>query len=314
MPLHPEAQAVIEATAAQGGLIPLDAGSAADVRARFAASWRPSLRRQEVASAVDRAVPGPAGEIPVRVYTPEGEGPFPALVWYHGGGWVLGSLDENDATCRALANAVGMVVVSVDYRLAPEHRFPAAVDDAHAAYLWVVESGDAIGVDTSRVAVGGESAGANLAAVVSLRTRDLDEPRPVFQLLASPVIAPPSERQSYVDYAVDHFLDRESMEWFFRQYPAKPEDLVHPHLAPLEAEHHRDLPAALVFTAEFDPLRDEGEEYAHRLLDSGVPVQLLRYEGQIHGFFALLVDQLGVSADAHARAASALRAAFHKEA
>jgi len=308
MPLHPEARAVI----ARGGLVPDGEATPARVRAAFAASWRPSPRPEPVESVVDRTVPGPAAEIPVRVYTPHGDGPFPVLVWYHGGGWVLGSLDENDATCRALCNAVGVVVVSVDYRLAPEHRYPAAVEDAYAALTWVAAHGAEIGAD-GRVAVGGESAGGNLAAVVSLMARDHDGPAISLQLLATPVTAPPSDRPSYVDYGQGHFLDRESMEWFFRQYPRDPSDLDDPYLAPLAASHLGGLPPALVMTAEYDPLRDEAEEYAHRLLDAGVPVTLLRYEGQIHGFFALLVDQLSVSAEAHARAAAALRAAFAQE-
>ncbi|CCH30733.1 alpha/beta hydrolase [Actinosynnema sp. NPDC047251] len=313
MPLHPEARAVIDATDAQGGLLPLDGTSPAEMRAAFAKSWQPSPHPEPVDKVEDRTIPGPAGDIPVRVYTPHGDGPFPALVWFHGGGWVIGSLDENDSTCRVLCNAVGMVVVSVDYRLAPEHRYPAAAEDAYAALLWVADHGALIGVD-DRIAVGGESAGGNLAAVVSLMARDHDGPPLSLQLLAAPVTAPPGDRPSYVDYGEGHFLDRESMEWFFTQYPRDPSDLDDPYLAPLAASHLGGLPSALVMTAEFDPLRDEGEEYAHRLLDAGVPVTLVRYEGQIHGFFALLVDQLSISATAHARAAAALRAAFAQEA
>lgn len=309
MALHPEARAVIEDSAA--ALVRFD-GPAAEVRARFAEAWRPSGRGEVVDSVEDRVIPGPAGAIPVRVYRPHGDGPFPAMVWFHGGGWVVGSVDENDATCRALCNAVGMVVVSVAYRLAPEHRYPAAVEDAYAALTWVATNAPEIGVD-GRIAVGGESAGGNLAAVVSLMSRDHDGPRISLQLLAAPVMAPPSDRKSYVDYGEGHFLSREGMEWFFRQYPRDEGDLDDPYLAPLAAGHLRGLPPALVMTAECDPLRDEGEEYAHRLLDAGVPVTLLRYEGQIHGFFALLVDRLSVSAHAHARAAAALRAAFAQE-
>lgn len=311
MPLHPEARAVIDAVA--GGLVPEEL-SPAEMRAAFAASWQPSADLEDVASVVDRTIPGPAGPLPVRVYTPFGSGPFPVLVWFHGGGWVIGSLDENEATCRTLCNAVGMVVVSVDYRLAPEHRYPAAAEDAYAAVTWVASHGGEIGADGSRLAVGGESAGGNLAAVSCLMARDHDGPPIRLQLLAAPVTAPPDDRPSYVQYGQGHFLSRDSMEWFFRQYPRGPEDLTDPYLAPLAAEHLGGLPPALVMTAECDPLRDEGEEYAHRLLDAGVPVTLVRYPGQIHGFFALLVDRLSVSADAHARAAAALRAAFTVEA
>ncbi|MEU5696449.1 alpha/beta hydrolase [Actinosynnema sp. NPDC020468] len=310
MPLHPEAEAVIKATDAAGGLIPLDEGlTPAGIRARFAASWRPSPDARALASVVDRTIPGPAGALPVRVYTPAGDGPFPVVVWYHGGGWVLGSLDENDSTCRVLADEVGAVVVSVDYRLAPEHRFPAAADDAYAALEWVAAHGGELGVD-GRIAVAGESAGANLAAVVALKSRDLGGPAIRHQLLASPVLAPPGDRPSYVDFATGHFLTRESMEWFFEQYPRSARDLADPYLSPIAADDLSGVAPASVMTAEFDPLRDEGEDYAHRLLDAGVPVRLIRYEGQIHGFFALLADRLSVSAEAHATAASALRAAF----
>ena len=309
MPLHPEAEAVIQASAASGGLVPT-ALSAADMRASFAASWQPSPHLEPVASVLDRTIPGPDGDIPVRVYTPHGDGPFPALVWFHGGGWVIGSLDENESTCRTLCNAVGMVVVSVDYRLAPEHRFPAAVEDAYAALLWTAA---ADGVDPARIAVAGESAGGNLAAVVALMARDRGGPRVALQVLASPVTAPPADRPSYVEFAEGHFLDRRSMEWFFDQYPRTPDDLADPYLSPLTAPDLSGVAPALVLTAEYDVLRDEGEEYAHRLLDAGVPVELVRYPGQIHGFFALLVDQLSIAKTAHARAAAALRAAFARE-
>ncbi|MEJ2859177.1 MULTISPECIES: alpha/beta hydrolase [unclassified Saccharothrix] len=302
MPLHPDARAVVEA--AGGGLVPAGL-SVAEVRARFAARWRALVKAQDV---VDRGIPGPGGELPVRVYRPRGAGPFPALVWFHGGGWVLGSPAENDTACRALCDAAGVVVVSVAYRPAPEHRFPAAVEDAYAALTWVAGNGAELGTD-GRIAVGGEGAGANLAAVVSLMARDHDGPPVLAQLLASPVTAPPGDRKSYVEYGDGCFLTREDMEWFFRHYARGEEDFDDPYLVPLAGEL-RGLPPALVLTAEFDPLRDEGEEYAHRLLDAGVPVTLVRYEGQVHGFFALLADRLSVSAQAHARAAEALRAAF----
>ncbi|CRK57845.1 putative lipase [Alloactinosynnema sp. L-07] len=303
MPLHPEVQAVIDATAVAGGLVPQTL-SATEMRASFAANWQPSPNLRPVGSVEDTATDG---RVPVRVYRPQGDGPFPVLVWFHGGGWVIGSLDENEATCRVLCASVGAVVVSVDYRLAPEHRFPAAAEDAYAALVWAAGLD---GVDGSRVAVAGESAGGNLAAVASLISRDRGGPAIALQVLAAPVTAPPGDRPSYVDFATGHFLDRASMEWFFEQYPAAPADLESPYLSPLLAPDLSGLPPALVMTAEFDVLRDEGEQYAHRLLDAGVPVELVRYDGQIHGFFALLVDQLSISSTAHERAAAALRRAF----
>ncbi|MFI9814304.1 alpha/beta hydrolase [Saccharothrix variisporea] len=255
---------------------------------------------------VHLGIPVPAGALPARVHRPAGDGPFPTLVWYHGGGWAVEPPVEDDTACRALCDAAGVVVVSVAHRPAPEHRFPAAVEDAYAALTWVAAHGAELGTD-GRIAVGGEGAGGNLAAVVSLMARDHDGPRIALQLLAAPITAPPGDRESSVENG--GFPTREDVERFFRQYARGEEDLDDPYLVPLAGEL-RGLPPALVLTAEFDPLRDEGEEYAHRLLDAGVPVTLVRYEGQLHGFFALPADRLSVSAQAHERAAAALRGAF----
>ncbi|RLK53693.1 alpha/beta hydrolase [Actinokineospora cianjurensis] len=311
MPLHPEAKAVIEATDAAGGLIPVGV-SPAEMRAAFTESWQVPDDVEPIGRVYERTIPGPGGDLRVRVYEPTGEGPFPGLVWFHGGGWVLGSFVENEATCRRLCREAETVVVSVEYRLAPEDRFPAAADDAHAALTWVTEKGDELGIDTLRLAVAGESTGANLATVACLMTRDHGGRLPLLQILACPVIAPPSDRPSYVDYATDHFLTREAMEWFFTQYPRAAADLSDPYLTPLAADLS-GLPAALVMTAEYDPLRDEGEEYAHRLMDAGVPTELVRYHGQIHGFFALLADRLTIAPLAHQRAINSLRAAFTRD-
>ncbi|GAA3043269.1 alpha/beta hydrolase [Actinokineospora globicatena] len=310
MPLHPEAKAVIEATDAAGGLIPVGL-SPAELRAAFTESWQIPDDVEPVGRVYERTIPGPGGDLRVRVYEPTGEGPFPGLVWFHGGGWVLGSFQENEAVCRTLCREAETVVVSVEYRLAPEDRFPAAADDAYAALAWVTEKGAELGIDTLRIAVAGESTGGNLAAVACLMTRDRGGRLPLLQVLASPVIAPPSDdRPSYVDYATDHFLTRASMEWFFEQYPRDRTDLTDPYLSPLAAADLSGLPPALVMTAEYDPLRDEGEEYAHRLMDAGVPTELVRYHGQIHGFFALLADRLTIGPVAHQRAITTLRKSF----
>ncbi|GAB3499720.1 alpha/beta hydrolase [Amycolatopsis cihanbeyliensis] len=311
MPLHPEARAVIAEGEAAAATLEPGALSPAEMRERFARSWRPPRDPAPVGDRYERDIPGPGGNLRIRVYRPVGEGPFPALVWFHGGGWVIGSLDENEATCRALCRGAEVVVISVDYRLAPEHPFPAAAEDAFAAVCWVAGHGAELAVDSRRIAVGGESAGGNLAAVSALMARDHGGPGLVLQLLASPVTAPPSEdRASYRDFAEGYFLSKASMDWFFEQYPRSAADLVNPYLAPLAAEDLGGLPPALVLTAEYDPLRDEGEEYAHRLLTAGVLCELARYPGQIHGFFALLTEQLSISAVAHERAVSALRRAF----
>lgn len=302
MTLHPDAQRIVDQVAAAP---PPPPGPIDPVQMRKVAlaAWKRTTPLPPVGLVRDRTIPGPAGDIPVRIYEPDGAGPHPTLVWLHGGGWVIGSLDENDAACRTLARLTPATVVSVDYRLAPEHRFPAAADDAFAAVRWAAERGP--------VAVAGESAGGNLAAVCALRARDAGGPRLALQLLVSPVLGHPGDgRASYREYAEGYFMSAASMDVFFELYPRTAADLRDPHLLPLNAGDLSGLAPALVMTAECEVLRDEGEEYAARLKAAGVPCELVRYDGQIHGFFGLLDEHLAVSAQAHARAAAALRAAF----
>jgi acetyl esterase len=243
---------------------------------------------EAVASVADHLIPGPGGDIPVRVYVPEGSAPRPALVYFHGGGWVICNLDTHDVVCRALARRAGAVVVSVDYRLAPEHPFPAAVDDCYAATAWVAANAQELGVDPERVCVGGDSAGGNLAAVVSLRSRDEQGPAIALQAMVYPVTDLSSfETESYVEFATDHQLTRPMMEWFRNHYVPNAADWLHPYASPLLAPDLSRLPPALVITAECDPLRDEGEAYARRLEQAGVPVTCTRYAGMIHPFFSL---------------------------
>ncbi|MFD0634828.1 alpha/beta hydrolase [Catenulispora yoronensis] len=281
------------------------------MRAMFAGAWQRPGPFARIGGVADRTVPGPAGEIPVRVYTPEGEGPFPVFVWFHGGGWVIGALDDNNAMCHEICHRTNAVVVSVDYRLAPENRFPAAPDDCYAVTSWLAEHGAEINVDGTRIAVGGESAGGNLAAVVSLMARDRKGPKILLQLLVSPVTGAPSDgRASYEEFADGYFQSRDSMIDFFKLYPRDDEDLQNPYLLPLAADDLTDLPPALVLLGECEVLRDEGEEYAHRLGASGTPTELVRYDGQIHGFFGLLDDKFEIAAVAHEHAAAALTKAF----
>lgn len=264
---------------------------------------------EEVAKVENRLINGPDGEIPVRIYTPEGDGPFPSLVFYHGGGWVIGTLDTVDVPCRLLANRADCVVVSVDYRLAPEHKFPAAADDAYAAAKWVVENGPAIQVDSDRVAVGGDSAGGNLAAVVSLMARDRKEIELAYQMLIYPVTNHSYQTNSYRDNAEGYLLTKDSMIWFWDHYLRNQEDGHHPYASPLQAEDLSDLPQTLVITAEYDPLRDEGESYAQRLKEAGVQVEETRYLGMIHGFF-WMPGALKQGMNAVNQAADALKRAF----
>jgi acetyl esterase len=246
-----------------------------------------------VARVVNRTIPGSAGEIPVRVYTPEGEGPFPVLVYFHGGGFVLCSLDTHDGTCRSLANGAGVVVVSVDYRLAPEHPFPAAPDDCYAALQWVAANAAEIDGDGSRIALGGDSAGGNLTAATALMARDRGGPALRFQLLVYPVTDHDFDTTSYRDNAEGYFLTTDMMKWFWRHYLADPADGAKPYASPLRAESLEGLPPALCITAGFDPLRDEGDAFAAALAAAGNQVAHSRYEGMFHGFFGMdaLLDE-----------------------
>ena len=263
----------------------------------------------EVAKVEDRLIPVSGGDIPIRVYTPTAGGPFPILVWFHGGGWVLGNVDLADGSCRRLAVGADCVVVSVGYRLAPENKFPAAADDCYAATVWASENAASINADGSRVAVGGDSAGGNLAAAISLMARDKGGPRLVHQLLVYPVIERDFGTKSYEENANGYQLTRDDMVWFWDHYLRDESDAANPYAAPTQAKDLSGLPPALVVTAEYDPLRDEGEAYAQRLKQAGVSTTCIRYDGMIHGFFRLasLIDK---GKDATSQACSALKDAF----
>ena len=271
------------------GAAPLETLAVAE--ARQAAADVPVRWRGEpeaVPEVEDLRIHGPDGAIPIRIYSPEGLKPAPALVYFHGGGWVVCDLDTHDCICRAIARRSGAVVVSVDYRLAPEHRFPAAVIDCYAATNWVAENAERLGIDPRRIVVGGDSAGGNLAAVVALESRDEAGPHIALQVLVYPVTDLSSlDTPSYREFAEGYGLTASEMEWFREQYLARPEDARSVHASPLLAPDLHGLPPALVITAECDPLRDEGEAYAKRLEAAGVPVRYTRYAGMIHPFFSL---------------------------
>jgi acetyl esterase len=247
----------------------------------------------------------------VRVYTPRdaGAGPLPGLVFFHGGGFVLCNLDTHDGLCRGLANAAGCVVVSVDYRLAPEHRYPAAPDDCYAATQWVAKNGGELGIDVTRIAVGGDSAGGNLTAVVAQMARDRGGPKLRFQLLIYPVTQHAFETESYRENAEGYFLTVGMMRWFWDQYLEKPEHGREAYASPLRAASFANLPPGLCITAGYDPLRDEGEAYAARLREAGVPLPATRYAGMFHGFLSMNL-QLDKAREALAEAAAALRSAL----
>jgi acetyl esterase len=294
---------------ARAGLPPIHTLSVAEARARFKGPRPPSLRVEQVAAVADRTIPGPGGSLGLRVYTPPGTGPFPLLVFFHGSGWVVCDLDTHDPLCRNLCVEAGCVVVSVDYRLAPEHRFPAAPDDCLAATRWCAEHAAEIGADPARVAVAGDSSGGTLAAVTALRVRDEGGPRLAGQLLVYPSadLGLPAT-PSLAEYGEGYGLGTADLRWFWDKYLA-PGDARHPHASPMHAPDLRGLPPALVITAECDPLRDDGERFAERLREAGVPTTVSRYEGATHGFFTLA--GLVAKADAAQTEACAwLRSAF----
>lgn len=283
MPLDPQVQTFL-AELKELNPPPFSTLSPEEARAAVLAdlpNWAPP---QPVARLEDRAVPGPAGEIPIRIYAPEAQGPLPVLVYYHGGGWVLCDINTHDGACTALANAARCLVVSVGYRLAPEHKYPAAAEDAYAALGWVAENAASIGGDPRRIAVGGDSAGGNLAAVVCLMARDRATRQPAFQLLIYPVTDHHFGTPSYRENAEGYLLTLDDMRWFWGHYLAREEDGREPYASPLRAGSLAGLAPALVVTAEYDPLRDEGEAYAARLREAGVPATLIRYDGLIHAF------------------------------
>jgi acetyl esterase len=286
LPLHPQVQLILDGLAAVGGPRTSEL-SPAEARAGYR-QLAAVETAEEVARVDDRVIPGPHGDIPIRVYAPaEAVGGRPGLLlWLHGGGWVLGDLDTADATCRALANRSGAVVVSVDYRLAPEHRPPVALEECFAALVWAAENADLLGATSDRIAVGGDSAGGNLAALLCHEVRDEFGPEIDFQLLVYPVTDLTLGHPSMDENADGYLLTRDTMAWFVAHHlgDGDPKD---PAVSPLHAESFAGLPPALVITAEFDPLRDEGEAYAGRLREAGVPVQAVRFDGQIHGFFGM---------------------------
>jgi acetyl esterase len=253
----------------------------------------------ESVSTEDRSVPGPAGDIPIRIYRPEGADRPGVCVFFHGGGFVLGNIATHDRDCRMIADQASCLVVSVDYRLAPEHPFPAAPDDCYAALEWVAAHADEIGGDPARLAVAGDSAGGNLAAVTALRARDRSGPALAFQLLIYPVVdmTPTVDDPGYesmLENAEGYYLTLADMEFFSDCYLPDEAAKSDPSASPIKAPSLEGLPPALVLTCEFDPLRDQGEAYAKALADVGVPVTLNRYDGAIHGVMDMaMITEIG---------------------
>ncbi|GAB4053678.1 alpha/beta hydrolase [Catellatospora paridis] len=309
MPLHPQVQAMRARREAgdtpQLYTLSVDEARAADLASIQASGGDP----EPVAEVADREIDGPDGPLPIRIYRPVLGGELPVLVYFFGGGWTLGTIDTSDAVCRSLANAAGCLVVAAGYRLAPEHKFPAAVHDCHAAVRWVAANAAAIGADPARIAVGGDSAGGNLAAAVTLLARaDGDLPL-AGQLLVYPNTDHRSHTASLREGTDPYLFNATSVAWYWANYLATPEDGLNPLASPLRADTLAGLPPALVVTAEYDPLRDQAEEYARRLGREGVPVTLTRYDGMVHGFFCMS-GELDAGRRAMAQAAAQLRTWF----
>lgn len=299
--LDPDAAAVYKAFQ-EAARPPYESGTPIQARAMYLAA-RPVANPEppELDSAKDLSIPAPHGAIPARIYTPKAlrktDGLAPCLVFYHGGGWVIGDLDSHDVVCRKLAHEGELIVISIDYRLAPEHKFPAAVDDAIAAVKWVASHAKELGVDASRVMVGGDSAGGNLAAVVALAARDGDGPKLAGQVLIYPAtdfaMTHPSHREPETSILLTHSV----IKWFKNHYLGDA-DIHDWRASPARAKTFAGLPPAYLLTAGADPLRDEGDEYAERLKQAGVSVTYKHFPGQFHGFFTMgkLLQQANVAA------------------
>ena len=286
MPLDPQAAAFLK-QAADAGAPPLESMPVPQAREFLRSLFGPQGAREPLKQVEDRVIDAGDVKLPIRIFTPEGSGPLPILVFFHGGGWVLGDCESYDTPCRALANGAGCIVVSVEYRLAPEHKFPAAPEDCYAATLWTVRNAASLGGDPARVAIGGDSAGGNLAAVVAQMARDRDTPPLVLQVLIYPVTNHARDTASYRANAEGYLLTKAGMDWFWNCYLREPSDGAKPYASPLRATNFANLAPALLITAEYDPLHDEGAAYGAKLGAAGVKLVYSDYPGMIHGFFSL---------------------------
>jgi acetyl esterase len=303
MALDPQLQPILEFV---NPIMVVDGKTAAEARAGMSGGM--PLDETGLAEVRDLTVAGEVGELPARLYRPEGAAPGgPVVVFFHGGGWVIGSIASHDNVCGRMAAESGCTVISVDYRLAPETKFPGAAEDAYAATSWVAAHADELGVDASRLAVAGDSAGGNLAAVTSLLARERGGPAIAFQLLIYPVTDLSQDYPSHAENGpLGYLLTTNSMTWFAEHYVGGVDD-VDWRAAPITASAFDGLPPALVITAELDPLRDEGEAYAGKLEAAGVPVTTQRYDGMCHGFLSFPVDGATAAREA---IATALRGAL----
>ena len=300
--LHPKPIAHLSAAEARKQPTPADA-----VKALLKKQGK-SAAPEPVGSVTNRMIPGPGGQIPIRIYTPKGKGPFPVIVYYHGGGWVIANLDTYDASARAMTNMANAIVVSSHYHQGPEHKFPAAHEDAFAAYRWVLKHAKSFQGNPAKVAVMGESAGGNLAVAVSMLARDSSVQLPVYQVAVYPIAGHDFTTPSYQENADAKPLNKPMMQWFFQKYLRTPADGQSPLIDLVHADL-QGLPAATVITDQIDPLRSEGQELAERLKSAGVEVDYKNYEGVAHEFFGMgaVVDE---AKQAEQQAADGLKKGF----
>ncbi|MBF6302188.1 alpha/beta hydrolase [Nocardia amamiensis] len=310
MPLTPQAKVIVDAASAAFPGLGTEVLDATEARRLLADRPAPAVDPIPVADVRERWIPGPHGapEVRVRIYRPASAAtPAPIVIFCHGGGFVICSLDSHDQFCRVMANGTDAIVVSVDYRQAPEHRFPAAAEDAYAALRWVADHAESLGGDPACVVVAGDSAGGNLATVMALMARDRGGPRIARQLLLYPMLDPACATDSYRENAEGYFTTAAHLRWYWSQY-LDSHDGTDPYANPLCADLS-GLPPAHIVTAEFDPLRDEGESYGQRLTQAGVAVEIHRYKGMFHGFMSM-AGNLPEAAQANAAAFSVVRAAY----
>lgn len=303
MPLDPQAEAFLKEMSDSGGE-PFESMTPAEARLAVLPFKELGGAPEEVASVEHRFISGPTADLPVWIYRPDGgsAGPQPGLIYFHGSGWVVANIEVADNFSRSLANRTGCVVVAVNYQKAPEHKFPIPLDDCFAATRWVFDNATDLGLDAARIGVMGDSAGGNLAAAVTLRARAEHGPKLAYQVLVYPAVQYGWDTPSSIKNAEGYLLQRASMEYFWNHYVKDPSDGDNPYCSPLAAGDHSDLPPALIVCAEFDPLCDDGRNYAEKLEASGVPVKFRLYGGMIHGFLWMsgifdqskeLLDEIG---------------------
>lgn len=245
---------------------------------------------EPVAAIEHSFIPGPTADLPIRIYRPKGDTSElqPAIIFIHGSGWVVSNIETNDHFSRALANRTGSVVIAINYQKAPEHKFPIPMDDCYASTLWIFEHASLLGLDSNRIGIFGDSAGGNLAAAVTLRLRDEQGPKLAFQVLVYPAVQYGWQTPSAIAHAEGYLLQQASMKYYWGHYLRSEADAINPYCSPLNAQSHKDLPPTLIYTAEFDPLCDDGYLYARELQGSGVKVKYRCFDGVIHGFIKML--------------------------